>query len=111
MVTLLTLDGVEDVDYVPSDLEIRASLDYSGLYGMVLGGVTWMRLTSGVGWWTVIGGRRVTATLAAIGWCWVADGCDARGYWSPALACVPAEVRALCGCVEDEDEEAGDGDE
>jgi hypothetical protein len=106
MVTLLTLDGVEDVDYVPSDLEIRASLDDSGLYGMVLGGVTWMRLTSGVGWWTVIGGRRVTATLAAIGWCWVADGLGARGYWSPALACVPAEVRALCGgCVEDEDED------
>jgi hypothetical protein len=110
MVTLLTLDGVEDVDYVPSDLEIRASLDDSGLYGMVLGGVTWMRLTSGVGWWTVIGGRRVTATLAAVGWCWVADGLGARGYWSPALACVPAEVRVMCGCVEDEDEDGDDED-
>jgi len=108
MVTLLTLDGVEDVDYTPSDAEIRVSLDDRALYGMVLGGVTWMRLTSGVGWWTVIGGRRVTATLAAVGWCWVADGCGARGYWSPALACVPAEVRVLCGgCVED-DEEADD---
>jgi hypothetical protein len=110
MVTLLTLDGVEDVDYVPSDLEIRASLDDSGLYGMVLGGVTWMRLTSGVGWWTVIGGRRVTATLAAVGWCWVADGLGARGYWSPALACIPGEVRALCGgCVRDDDD--GDDEE
>ena len=25
MVTLLTLDGVEEIDYVPSDAEIRAS--------------------------------------------------------------------------------------
>ena len=110
MVTLLSLDGVEVVDYVPSDAEVRASLDDAGLYGMVLYGVTWMRLSFGAGWWTVIGGRRVTATLAAIGWCWVADGCGARGYWSPALACIPGEVRALCGgCVEDEDEEAGNG--
>ena len=75
-------------------------------FGRRSNGVTWMRLSSGAGWWTVIGGRRVTATLAAIGWCWVADGCGARGYWSPALACIPGEVRALCGgCVEDEDEE------
>jgi len=104
MVTLLTLDGVEEIDYVPSDAEIRASLDDAGLYGMVLHGVTWMRLVSGVGWWTVIGGRRITATLAAIGWCWAADGPGERGYWSPALACVPAEVRALCGdsCVEED---------
>jgi len=110
MVTLLTLDGVEEIDYVPSDAEIRASLDDAGLYGMVLHGVTWMRLVSGVGWWTVIGGRRITATLAAIGWCWVADGFGARGYWSPALACVPAEVRALCGgCVRDDDD--GDDEE
>jgi hypothetical protein len=49
MVTLLTFDGVEDVDYTPSDAEIRASLDDSGLYGMVLGSVTWMRLSSGAG--------------------------------------------------------------
>jgi len=111
MVTLLTLDGVEDVDYVPSDAEIRVALDDRALYGMVLNGVTWMRLVSGAGWWTVICNRRVTATLAAVGWCWVADGLGARGYWSPALACVPAEVRALCGgCVEDEDVEADDGD-
>jgi len=110
MVTLLTLDGVEDVDYVPSDLEIRASLDDAGLYGMVLNGVTWMRLSSGAGWWTVICNRRVTATLAAVGWCWVADGLGARGYWSPALACVPAEVRVMCGCVEDEDEDGDDED-
>ena len=110
MVTLLTLDGVEEIDYTPSDAEIRASLDDAGLYGMVLHGVTWMRLVSGVGWWTVIGGRRITATLAAIGWCWVADGFGARGYWSPALACVPAEVRALCGgCVRDDDD--GDDEE
>jgi len=27
MVTLLTADGVEEVDYTPSDAEIRASLD------------------------------------------------------------------------------------
>jgi hypothetical protein len=53
----------------------------------------------------------VTVTLAAIGWCWVADGLGARGYWSPALACVPAEVRVLCGgCVEDEDEGGDDED-
>jgi len=110
MVTLLTFDGVEDVDYTPSDAEIRASLDDRALYGMVLGGVTWMRLASGAGWWTVIGGRRVTATVAAIGWCWVADGLGARGYWSPALACVPAEVRVMCGCVEDEDEDGDDED-
>jgi hypothetical protein len=110
MVTLLTFDGVEDVDYTPSDAEIRASLDDSGLYGMVLGGVTWMRLSSGAGWWTVICNRRVTATLAAVGWCWVADGCGARGYWSPALACVPAEVRSMCGdCVRDDDD--GDDEE
>ena len=107
MVTLLTFDGVEDVDYTPSDAEIRASLDDAGLYGMVLNGVTWMRLASGAGWWTVIRNRRVTATLAAIGWCWVADGCGARGYWSPALACIPGEVHALCGCVRDDD----DGDD
>jgi len=107
MVTLLTLDGVEDVDYTPSDAEIRASLDDSGLYGMVLGGVTWMRLSSGAGWWTVVCNRRVTATLAAIGWCWVADGLGARGCWSPALAFIPAEVRALCGGCRDDD----DGDD
>jgi len=111
MVTLLTFDGVEDVDYVPSDAEVRASLDDAGLYGMVLNGVTWMRLSSGAGWWTVVCNRRVTATLAAVGWCWVADGLG-RGYWSPALACIPGEVRVLCGgCVEDEDVEADDGDE
>jgi len=109
MVTLLTFDGVEDVDYVPSDAEVRASLDDAGLYGMVLNGVTWMRLSSGAGWWTVIGGRRVTATLAAVGWCWVADGLGARGYWSPALACIPGEVCALCGCVRDDDD--GDDEE
>jgi len=108
MVTLLTFDGVEDVDYVPSDAEVRASLDDAGLYGMVLNGVTWMRLSSGAGWWTVVCNQRVTATLAAVGWCWVADGCGARGYWSPALACIPGEVRALCGCAEDED---GDDEE
>jgi len=107
MVTLLTFDGVEDVDYTPSDAEIRASLDDRALYGMVLGGVTWMRLVSGAGWWTVVCNRRVTATLAAVGWCWVADGCGARGYWSPALACIPGEVHALCGCVRDDD----DGDD
>jgi hypothetical protein len=56
----------------------------------------------------VICNRRVTATLAAVGWCWVADGCGARGYWSPALVCIPGEVRALCGCAEDED---GDDEE
>jgi len=110
MVTLLTFDGVEDVDYTPSDAEVRASLDDSGLYGMVLNGVTWMRLVSGAGWWTVICNRRVTATLAAIGWCWVTDGCGARGYWSPALACIPGEVRVMCGCVEDEDEDGDDED-
>jgi len=102
MVTLLTLDGVEEIDYVPSDAEIRASLDDAGLYGMVLHGVTWMRLVSGVGWWTVIGGRRITATLAAIGWCWVMDGLGERGYWSPALSAVVADVCAMYGgCVED----------
>jgi len=111
MVTLLTFDGVEDVDYVPSDAEVRASLDDAGLYGMVLHGVTWMRLSSGVGWWTVIGGRRITVTLAAIGWCWAVDGPGERGYWSPALACIPGEVRALCGgCAEDEDEDGDDED-
>jgi len=110
MVTLLTFDGVEDVDYVPSDAEVRASLDDAGLYGMVLNGVTWMRLSSGAGWWTVIGGRRVTATPAAVGWCWVADGLGVRGYWSPALACIPGEVRALCGgCVRGDDD--GDDEE
>jgi len=87
------------------------ALDDRTLYGMVLNGVTWIRLASGAGWWTVVCNRRVTATLAAVGWCWVADGCGARGYWSPALACVPAEVRALCGgCVEDEDEDGDDED-
>jgi hypothetical protein len=102
MVTLLTLDGVEEIDYVPSDAEIRASLDDAGLYGMVLHGVTWMRLVSGVGWWTVIGGRRVTATLAAVGWCWAADGPGERGYWSPALSSVIADVCAMYGgCIED----------
>jgi hypothetical protein len=110
MVTLLTLDGVEDVDYTPSDAEIRVALDDRTLYGMVLNGVTWIRLASGAGWWTVVCNRRVTATLAAVGWCWVADGLGARGYWSPALACVPAEVRVMCGCVEDEDEDGDDGD-
>jgi len=106
MVTLLTLDGVEDVDYVPSDAEVRASLDDRALYGMVLGGVTWMRLVSGAGWWTIVCGRRVTAMVAPVGWCWVADGLGARGYWTSSLACIPAEVRALCGgYVEDEDEE------
>jgi len=110
MVTLLTLDGVEDVDYTPSDAEIRVALDDRTLYGMVLNGVTWIRLASGAGWWTVVCNRRVTATLAAVGWCWVADGLGARGYWSPALACVPAEVRVMCGCVEDEDEDGDDED-
>jgi len=106
MVTLLTLDGVEEIDYVPSDAEIRASLDDPGLYGMVLGAVIWIRLSSGAGWWTVLFGKRLTVTLAPVGWCWVMDGLGARGYWSPALACVPVEVRALCGgYVEDEDEE------
>jgi len=39
----------------------------------------------------------------------VADGLGARGYWSPALACIPGEVRALCGgCVRDDD---GDDEE
>jgi len=105
MVTLLTLDGVEDVDYAPSDAEIRASLDDRALYGMVLHGVTWMRLVSGVGWWTVIGGRRITATLAAIGWCWAADGLDARGYWSATLSAVVGDVCAMYGgCIEDEED-------
>jgi len=104
MVTLLALDGVEEIDYTPSDAEIRVSLDDRALYGMVLGVVTWIRLASGAGWWTVLCNRRVTVTMVAIGWCWVADGLGARGYWSPVLACVPAEVRALCGgCVEDEE--------
>ena len=111
MVTLLTLDGVEDVDYAPSDLEIRASLDDSGLYGMVLGGVTWMRLVSGSGWWTVIGGRRVTATLAPVGWCWAADGLGARGYWSATLASVVADVCAMYGGVDAEDEDDDDDEE
>jgi len=102
MVMLLTADGVEEIDYTPSDAEIRASLDDAGLYGMVLHGVTWMRLVSGVGWWTVIGGRRVTATLAAVGWCWAVDGPGERGYWSPALSSVIADVCAMYGgCIED----------
>jgi len=105
MVTLLTLDGVEEIDYVPSDAEIRASLDDAGLYGMVLHGVTWVRLVSGVGWWTVIGGRRITATLAAIGWCWAADGLGNRGYWSATLSAVIADVCAMYGgCVQDEED-------
>jgi hypothetical protein len=110
MVTLLTMDGVEDVDYTPSDAEIRVALDDRALYGMVLNGVTWIRLASGFGWWTVIRNRRVTATLAALGWCWVVDGLGVRGYWSPALASIPAEVRVMCGCVEDEDEDGDDED-
>jgi len=97
MVTLLTVDGVEEVDYAPSDVEIRDALDDPGLYGMVLGNVTWIRLSSGAGWWTVVHGRRVTATVAPVGWCWVADGCGDRGCWSPSLARIPGEVRALCG--------------
>ena len=103
MVTLLTVDGVEEIDYTPSDAEIRASLDDAGLYGMVLHGVTWMRLVSGVGWWTVIGGRRITVTLAAVGWCWAVDGPGERGYWSPALSAVVADVCVMYGgCVEED---------
>jgi len=107
MVTLLTVDGVEEVDYTPSDVEIRDALGDRGLYGIVLDGdVTWIRLSSGLGWWTIVHGRRVTATVAPVGWCWVADGCGDRGCWSPSLACIPGEVRALCDrcgmeCVED----------
>jgi len=102
MVTLLTLDGVEEIDYVPSDAEIRVSLDDAGLYGMVLGGVTWMRLVSGAGWWTVLFGRRLVVTLASVGWCWVMDGLGNRGYWSPALSSVIADVCAMYGAhIED----------
>ena len=102
MVTLLTADGVEEVDYTPSDAEIRASLDDPGLYGMVLGGVTWMRLISVPGWWTVLFGRRLIATLAPAGWCWVMDGFG-RGYWSHALSAVVADVCAVYGgCVEED---------
>jgi len=97
MVTLLTLDGVEDVDYTPSDSEIRASLDDPGLYGMVLGGVTWVKLSSGAGWWTILFGKRLVVTLAALGWCWVMDGLGSRGYWSPALSSVIADVCAMYG--------------
>ena len=105
MVTLLTADGVEEVDYTPSDAEIRASLDDPGLYGMVLGGVTWMRLSSGAGWWTVLFGKRLVVTLAPVGWCWVMDGLGNRGYWSPALSSVVADVCAMYGgCIEDEEE-------
>jgi hypothetical protein len=108
MVMLLTVDGVEEVDYAPSDAEVRDALFDAALYGMVLDDVTWIKSSSVVGWWTVIYGRRVTAAMAALGWCWVADGCGNRGYWSPALACIPSEVRALCGdCVRDGD----DGDD
>jgi len=101
MVTLLTLDGVEEVDYTPSDAEIRASLDDAGLYAMMLGVVTWIRLASGAGWWTVLFGRRIVVTLAPVGWCWVMDGLGARGYWSPALSAVVADVCAMYGAVED----------
>jgi len=102
MVTLLTMDGVEDIDYAPSDAEIRVSLDDPGLYGMVVDGVTWVRLSSGAGWWTVICNRRVTATIAAIGWCWLADGPDSRGYWSPTLSAVVGDVCAMYGgCIQD----------
>jgi len=101
MVTLLTLDGVEEIDYTPSDAEIRASLDDPGLYGMVLGGVTWMRLISVPGWWTVLFGKRLIVTLAPAGWCWVMDGFG-RGYWSHALSAVVADVCAMYGgCIED----------
>ena len=103
MVTLLTADGVEEVDYTPSDAEIRASLDDPGLYGMVLGGVTWMRLISVPGWWTVLFGRRLIVTLAPAGWCWTVDGPGERGYWSPALSAVVADVCAVYGgCVEED---------
>jgi hypothetical protein len=102
MVTLLTLDGVEEIDYTPSDAEIRASLDDPGLYGMVLGGVTWMRLISVPGWWTVLFGKRLIVTLAPAGWCWVMDGFG-RGYWSHALSAVVADVCAVYGgCVEED---------
>jgi hypothetical protein len=102
MVTLLTADGVEEVDYTPSDAEIRASLDDPGLYGMVLGGVTWMRLISVPGWWTVLFSRRLIVTLAPAGWCWVMDGFG-RGYWSHALSAVVADVCAVYGgCVEED---------
>ena len=103
MVTLLTLDGVEEIDYTPSDAEIRASLDDPGLYGMVLGVVTWIRLSSGAGWWTVLFGRRLVVTLAPVGWCWVMDGLGNRGYWSAALSAVVADVCAVYGgCVEED---------
>jgi len=102
MVMLLTADGVEEVDYTPSDAEIRASLDDPGLYGMVLGGVTWMRLISVPGWWTVLFNRRLIVTLAPAGWCWVMDGFG-RGYWSHALSAVVADVCAVYGgCVEED---------
>jgi hypothetical protein len=103
MVTLLTADGVEEVDYTPSDAEIRASLDDPGLYGMVLGVVTWMRLSSGAGWWTVLFGKRLVVTLAPVGWCWVMDGLGNRGYWSATLSAVVADVCAMYGgCVEED---------
>jgi len=102
MVMLLTADGVEEVDYVPSDAEIRASLDDPGLYGMVLGGVTWMRLISVPGWWTVLFGKRLIVTLAPAGWCWVMDGFG-RGYWSHALSAVVADVCAVYGGRVEED--------
>ena len=108
MVTLLTADGVEEIDYTPSDAEIRASLDDPGLYGMVLGGVTWMRLISVPGWWTVLFGKRLIVTLAPAGWCWVMDGFG-RGYWSHALSAVVADVCAMYGgCIEDWEEDDGD---
>jgi len=103
MVTLLTFDGVEDVDYTPSDAEIRVALDDRALYGMVLNGVTWMRLSSGAGWWTVLFGKRLVVTLAPVGWCWVMDGLGNRGYWSATLSAVVADVCAMCGgCVEED---------
>jgi hypothetical protein len=84
MVMLLTADGVEEVDYTPSDAEIRASLDDPGLYGMVLFG------------------KRLVVTLAPVGWCWVMDGLGNRGYWSAALSAVVADVCAMYGgAVED----------
>jgi len=101
MVTLLTLDGVEDVGYTPSDAEIRASLDDPGLYGMVLGGVTWIKLSSGAGWWTILFGKRLVVTMASLGWCWVMDGLGDRGYWSATLSSVIADVCAMYGgCAE-----------
>jgi len=102
MVMLLTVDGVEEVDYTPSDAEIRDALVDSGLYGIVLDDVTWIKSSSGVGWWTIVHGRRVTATVADLGWCWVVDGCGARECWSPELSRIPDEVRAMC-CVENGD--------